>query len=114
MCSNLRVLKPTRLVYYPPCQSDPLALVSQIRNPYPEFPGRFHDFHGCLYPGLGRSHGGFPDLGCLDLLRTQAPHQCARAHGSNIGPPTLGLSITGPLCYDCYRHYHSCTLPITT
>ena len=30
--------------------------------------------------------------------------------GSNIGPPSLGYSITGPSCFDCYRQYHCCSL----
>ena len=47
-----------------------------VRNPYPTFPGGIHDFHGRLFPGLGRPYGGFPDCGCLDLFRTRAPHQC--------------------------------------
>ena len=42
-------------------------IVSHIRNPDLAIPGRFHNFHGCLYPGLGRSHGGFPDFMGLDL-----------------------------------------------
>ena len=74
------------------------------------FPGGLHNFHRRLYPGLGRSHGGFPDFGCLDLLRLQAPHQCAGAQDGKIGPSTLGLSIRGPPCYDRYRQYHCCSL----
>ena len=69
-----------------PTQAVAEPIVSHIRNPDLAFPGGIHNFHGCLYPGLGRSHGGFPDFGCLDLFRTQAPHQCAGAQGSNIGP----------------------------
>ena len=49
-------------------------------------------------------------MGCLDPFRTQALHQCAGARGCNIGPPTLGCSITGPSCYDRYRQYHCCSL----
>ena len=49
-------------------------IFSHVRNPYPTFPGRVHGFHGRLYPGLGRPHGGFPDCGCLDPFRTRAPH----------------------------------------
>ena len=71
-------------------------IVSHIRNPYPAFPGRCHDFHRRFYPDLGDSTWGLTDFRCLEPLRTQAPHQCAGAQGSNIGPPTLGLSITGP------------------
>ena len=43
------------------------------------------------------------DCGFLDPLRTPAPHPCAGAQVGNFGPPTLGLSTTGPLCYDRYR-----------
>ena len=38
-----------------------------------------------------------------------APHQCAGAQGGIFGPPTLGLSITGPPCYDRYRQHHCCS-----
>ena len=62
----------------------------------------FHNFHGRLYQGLGSSHGGFADFGCLDPFRPQAPHQ---AQGGNIGPPTLGVRITEPSGYDRYRQY---------
>ena len=86
-----------------PTQAMAGSIISHIRNPYPNFPGRLHDFHGCLYPWLGLPNWGFPDCGCLDPFRTQAPHQCAGAKGSNIGPPTLG--ITGPSCCDRYRQY---------
>ena len=85
-------------------------IFSDVRNPYPTFPGRVHDFHGRLYPGLGRSHEGFPDCRCLDPFRMRAPHQCVGAQGGNIGPQTLGCSITGPSCYDRYRQYHCCSL----
>ena len=29
---------------------------------------------------------------------------------SNIGPQSLGYSITGSPCFDCYRQYHCCSL----
>ena len=32
-------------------------IISHIRNPYPAIPGRIYDFHGCLYPVLGRHMG---------------------------------------------------------
>ena len=85
-------------------------IVCHVRNPYPTFPGGVHDFHGRLYPGLGRPPGRFIDCRCLDPFRTQAPHQCAGVQGGNIGPSTLGCSITGPSCYDRYRQYHCCSL----
>ena len=88
-----------------PTQAGPI--VPYTRNPDSAFPGGFHDFPGRLYPGLGRSPGGFPDL---DPFRMQAPHQCAGAQGGNTDPPTLGHSITGPSCYDRYRQYHCCSL----
>ena len=100
--------------------SDPLILAtllrqwrpifSNVRNPYPIFPGIVHDFHRRLYPGLGRPLGGFPDCECFDQFRMRAPHQFVGAEGSNIGPQTLGCSITGPSCYDHYRQYHCCSL----
>ena len=111
--SNRPVCSPVSIRPFSPCyptQAVAGPIISHIRNPNLAFPGGFHNFHGCLYPGLGRSHGGFPDFGCLDPLRPQAPHQCAGAQGGNIGPPTLGLSITGPPCYDSYRQYLCCSL----
>ena len=77
---------PTRAVAEP--------IVSHIRNPYLTFPGRVHHFHRRLDPGLGRPHGGFSDCGCMDPFRTRAPHQCTEAQGGNIGPQSLGYSIT--------------------
>ena len=77
-------------------------VVSHIRNPYLTFPGRVHDFPGRLDPGLGRPHGGFSNCGCMDPFRSRAPHQCSGALGSNIGPPSLGYSITGPSCFDSH------------
>ena len=93
-----------------PTQAMAGPIVSHVRNPYPSFPGRVHDFHGRLYPGLGPQHGGFSDCGCMDSFRTRAPRQCAGAQGSYIGPPSLGYSITGPSCFDHYRQYHCCSL----
>ena len=53
---------------------------------------------------------GSDPLVLATLLRTPAPHQCAGAQGGNFGPPTPGLSITGPPCYDHYRQPHCCSL----
>ena len=78
--------------------------VSHIRNP-----GGVHHFHRRLGPGLGHLHGGFSDCGCMDPFRSRAPHQCIGAQGGNIGPQSLGYSITGPSCFDCYRKYHCCS-----
>ena len=74
------------------------------------FPGGVHNFHGRLYPGLGRPHGGFSDLWYLDPFRTQAPHQYFGAQDGNASPPSLGLSITGPPSYVRYRQHHCCSL----
>ena len=93
-----------------PTQAVEEPIVSHISNPYLTFPCRVHHFHRCLDPGLGRPHEGFSDCGCMDPFQTQAPHQCTGAQGSNIGPQSLGYSITGPSCFDCYRHYHCCSL----
>ena len=60
--------------------------------------------------GWGAPHGGFSDCRCMDPFRTRAPHQCTGAQGGNIGPQSLGYSITGPSCFDCYRQYHCCSL----
>ena len=99
---------------FSPCYPTQAAMagpiVSHVRNPDHAFPGRFHDFHGRLYPGLGHSHGGFPDFGCLDPFRPQAPQQCAGAQSGDIGPPTLGLSFTGPSGNDRYRQYYCCCI----
>ena len=76
-----------------PTQAVGGSIVCYVRNPYPTFPCRVHDFYGHLYPGLGRSHGVFPDCGCLDPFKMQVPHQCAGDQDDNIGPPTLGGSI---------------------
>ena len=104
-----------------PWRSDPVVLatllrqwqnlfVSHIRIPYLTFPGGVHHFHRRLNPGLGRPHGGFSDCGCMDPFRTRAPHQCTGAQGGNIGPQSLGYSITWPSCFDCCRQHHCCSL----
>ena len=38
-----------------PTQAVAGPIVSHIRNPDLAFSGGIHNFHGCLYPGLGRS-----------------------------------------------------------
>ena len=35
---------------------------------------------------------------------------CTGAQGGNIGPQSLGYSITGPSCFDCCRQHHCCSL----
>ena len=62
-----------------------------------------------VLPRAGNLTWGIPRFGVFGPVQN-IPHHCARAHGSNIGPPTLGLSITGPSCYDRYRQYHCCSL----
>ena len=96
---------------YHPTQAMAGPIFSHIWNPNPAFPGRVHDFHGCLYPGLGPPHGGFPDFGYLDPVRPQAPQ--FGAQGSNSGLQSLGFSITGPVMiasYDRYRQHQCCGL----
>ena len=105
---NIPVFKPCSPCYTTQAVAEPI--VSHIRNPYPAFPGGGPHFHRCLDPGLGRPHGGFSDYRCMDPSRTRAPHQCTGAQGSNIGPQSLGYSITGSSCFDCYRQYHCCSL----
>ena len=87
-----------------PTQAVAEPIVSHIRNPYLTFPARVHHFHRHLDPGLGRPHEGFSDCGCMDPFRTRAPHQCTGAQGGNIGPQSLGYSITWPSCFDCCSH----------
>ena len=93
-----------------PTQAVAEPIISHIRNPYLTFPGGVHHFHRHRDPGLGCPDGGFSDCGCMDPFRTRAPHQCTGALGGNIGPQSLGYSITGPSCFDCYRQYHCCSL----
>ena len=61
-------------------------------------------------PRTGAPTWGFSDCGCMDPFRTRAPHQCPGAQDGNIGPSSLGYSITGPSCFECYRQYHCCSL----
>ena len=93
-----------------PTQAVAEPIISHIRNPYLTFPGGVRHFHRRLDPGLGRPHGGFSDCGCMDPFRTRAPHQCTGAQGGNIGPQSLGYSITWPSCFDCCRQHHCCSL----
>ena len=71
--------------------------------PIRAFQADFTIFTDASTQGWGAHMGGFPDFGCLDPFRTQAPNQCAGAQGGNIGPPSLGFSITGPSGYDRYK-----------
>ena len=78
-----------------------------LRNPDPPISCGSHNFYGRLYPGVGRLHGGFPDIGCLDPYRTQAPHQLFGAQGGYVCPTTLGPSAPGPPGYDRYGQFDS-------
>ena len=106
--STIPVFRPCSPCY--PTQAVAEPIVSHIRNNYLTFPGEVNHFHRRLDPGLGRPHGGFSDCGCMDPFRTRAPHQCTGAQGGNIGPQSLGYSITGPSCFDCCRQHHCCSL----
>ena len=62
-----------------------------------------------------RPKAGAPTWGILRLrvygpFRTRAPHQCTGAQSGNIGPQSLGYSITGPSRFDCCRQHHCCSL----
>ena len=64
---TLSFVRSDKLVYttvsirsFSPCHpNQPTAgpIRCHIRTPYPTLPGRVHDFHGRLYPGLGRPFG---------------------------------------------------------
>ena len=60
-----------------------------------------------LHAGVGRSHGGFPDFGYLDLYRPQAPYQLSGAQGGSLCPTALGPSAPGPPGYDRYGQFDS-------
>ena len=96
---NTTAFRPCSPCY--PTQAVAGPIVSHIIDPYLTFPGGVHghlwtftEFHGRLDPGLGCQRGGFSDCGCMDPFQTRAPHQCSGAQGGNIGPPSLGYSIT--------------------
>ena len=100
-----------------PRHSDPVTLLRQWQDlsfltsgiPISPFQAEF-TISRTPRPRAGAPTWGFSDCGCMDPFRTRAPHQCTGAQGSNIGPPSLGYSITGPSCFDCYRQYHCCNL----
>ena len=105
-------MRPLQRHFYSLGLTDPLVL-----DPNPGSGSTYHFSHKEFRSGLFRDAStqgwaltwGFPDFRCLDTFRMQALHQCAGAQGDNIGPPTLGLSITGPSVYDRYRQYHCCS-----
>ena len=76
--------------FTPPCQSDPLVPATLLREwqdlsfltsgiPIRPFQAEFTIFMDASTQGWG-AHMGDSDCGCLDPLRTPAPHECA---GSN-------------------------------
>ena len=81
--------------------------VSYLRNPYPHVSGGLHDFYGRLHAWVGRSHGGFPDFGCLDPYRPQAPYQLSGTQGGRLCPKALGSNAPGPPGYDRYGQFDS-------
>ena len=82
---------------------------SYLRNPDP-FCGS-HNFYGCLYPGVRRVHGGFPDIRCLDPYKRKLSGAWTHTNASStsavwslrrlcyICPATLGPSAPGPPGY---------------
>ena len=118
--TTLLFTRSDRLVCSPPCQSVPIVLAALLRQwqdllfltsgiVIRPFQADYTIFSVTSTQGCCVTWG-FPDFGCLDLLRPEAPRQCTEAQGGTIGPPTLGLSMTGPPCYYCYRQYHWCSL----
>ena len=96
-------------------RSDPLVLANLLRHwqelrfltsgiPICTFQA---DLYGRLHSGVGRSHGGFPDFGYLDLCRLQAPYQLSGAQGGSLCPKALGPSAPGPPGYDRYGQFDS-------
>ena len=84
--------------FSPPRRADPVVLATLLRQwqdlsfltsgiPIRPFQAEFTKALGC-------PHGGFSNCGCMGPFRTRAPHQCTGAQGGNIGPPSLGYSIT--------------------
>ena len=94
--------------FTPPCRSDPLILATLLRQ-WQDLPFLMS---GIPIQPSQAEFTIFTDASTqsLDPLRMRAKHQCAGAQGGNIGPPTLGCSITGPSCFDHYRQYHCCSL----
>ena len=81
-------------------------IVSHIRNPYPTISGGIRDFHGRLYPVLGRSHGGFPDCGCLDPLHISVLELKAVILGHHVMIATDN-TIVPYINKQCGTHSHS-------
>ena len=91
-----------------PTQAVAESIVSLIRNPYLTFPGGVHHFHRRLDPGWG-SHMGDSQIAGV-WTRSGRELHITGAQGSNIGPQSLGYSITRISCFDCCRQHHCCSL----
>ena len=85
-----------------------MFLTSEI--PIRPFQAEFTIFTDAWTQGWGAHMGDLQIAGVWTRLQRESPHQCAGAQGGNIGPPSLGYSITGLSCFDTYRQYHCCSL----
>ena len=88
-----------------PCQHTPALagpIFSYLENSHPTFPGGLYNIYGRLNTGVGRPHGGFPDLGYLNPYRPQAPYQLSGTQRDNFSLAPLGYSDSGPPGYDRY------------
>ena len=70
------------------------------------FQAEFTIFTDAWTQGWGTHIGDSQIAGVWTRLQRKSPHQCAGAQGGNIGPSSLGYSITGLSCFDRYRQYH--------
>ena len=102
--------------FTPPRQSEPLVLANLLRHwqdlcflisGIPIHTFQADDFYGRLHPGVGRSHGGFPEFVYLDLYSTQAPNQLSAAQGGSLCPKALGSNAPGPPGFDHYGQFDS-------
>ena len=85
-----------------PCQpGSALAgpLFSNLWNPYLTFPGGVHYLYGCLYTGMGRPYGGFPDFSYLDPFRPQAPYQLFGTQTGNNDQIIIAVDNTTVVSY---------------
>ena len=110
-------IRPDRSVYTTvsirplgPCQLTSAVagpIFSYLWNPYPSFPGGFYDLYGRLHSGLGRPHGGFPDLGYMGPSGLPAPYQLLGTQGGRGCYTSLGPSASGPPGDDRYGQLNS-------
>ena len=116
--TSLSLLRPDEPVYTTPsvrpaspCQPTSAVtgpIFSNIRYPHLIFPGGFHDYYRCLFAGVGRLYGGFPNLGYLNPFGSPAPYQLFGAQGDSCCLTPLGFSAPGPPGFDRYgQHYSS-------